>query len=773
MPNSKNDKKNDSKKSDKNEHKYNTRSKKECKRNDSDDASDDEEMMDQKEFQELLYSIFPSKHLKNKLKQMDNVETADKIAKASKVSKASKATKQNKSSTTSSSPKTASSTKNKLKSKNEQKSKSKKTNSKSKKEEENEIVHKKKKSHKDDDDDNTEDDEEDDDEVEEDSEDCDTVESDDSDEEEDEDSDEEVDDEDVDEEESEKFTKLDIIFTFKNADDMDEDEYDEDYEEDDSEDDSDDETDDDEDMSDEEEDSEDEDDTEEEGESSSSESSECGSSSSTPKASKLRSSGSVKTENKEDDMKIINKFKDMCKELKGKNKNSKILKDLESTTKEMEKKMKKKEEKKNKKVKQKNCKRFSKLLANKNTLNDYKFFKEKLNIYEQEKVIKELEEIQNMTTVNKPYKLQLLESNVPQKFKSCAFKKINSLKSIHPGAGEYYKIKSWIDSFLQIPFNKVSNLPVNIDDGIEKCHEFMENAQNKLNESVYGLEDAKVQIMQMIGQWISNPESIGTAIAVKGPMGTGKTTLIKDGVSKILNREFAFIPLGGATDSSFLEGHSYTYEGSTYGKIVDILIQTKTCNPVIYFDELDKVSDTPKGEEIISILTHLTDTSQNTQFHDKYFSEIDFDLSKCLFIFSYNDESKVNPILKDRMYNIETKGYDTKDKITISRNYLIPKIEEQIKIEKDSVLFDDDVFKYIIENFTKGEKGVRNLKRCIEIIFTKLNLYRLMKPNSKLFNQDIISDVKFPFNVSKENVDKLIQIQKNESSRESMQAMYL
>ena len=253
-----------------------------------------------------------------------------------------------------------------------------------------------------------------------------------------------------------------------------------------------------------------------------------------------------------------------------------------------------------------------------------------MTIDEQEKVLKELEEIQSITTVNKPYKLQLLEANIPQKFKACALKKINSLKMLHQGAGEFYKVKSWIDSFLEIPFNKYSRLPVCIDDGIDKCSEFMQEAQDKLDKSVYGLEDAKIQIMQMMGQWITNPDSIGNAIAIKTPMGTGKTTLIKDGVSKILNREFAFIALGGATDSSYLEGHSYTYEGSTYGKIVDILIQTKTCNPVIYFDELDKVSDTPKGEEIIGILTHLTDTSQNTQFHDKYFSEIDFDPEQML-----------------------------------------------------------------------------------------------------------------------------------------------
>ena len=95
---------------------------------------------------------------------------------------------------------------------------------------------------------------------------------------------------------------------------------------------------------------------------------------------------------------------------------------------------------------------------------------------------------------------------------------------------------------------------------------YMDNAHKiLLDEAVYGLNDAKIQIMQMIGQWISNPKAVGNAIAIKGPMGTGKTTLVKEGISKILNREFAFIALGGATDSSFLEGHSYTYEGSTMG----------------------------------------------------------------------------------------------------------------------------------------------------------------------------------------------------------------
>ena len=192
----------------------------------------------------------------------------------------------------------------------------------------------------------------------------------------------------------------------------------------------------------------------------------------------------------------------------------------------------------------------------------------------------------------------------------------------------------------------------------------------------------------MVGLWLTNPNAVGNAIAINGPPGTGKTTLVKEGISKILNRDFAFLALGGATDSSFLEGHSYTYEGSTWGKIVDILVQSNCMNPVIYFDELDKISDSPKGEEITGILTHLTDTTQNDKFHDKYFSEIEFDLSKCLFIFSYNDESKVNPILKDRMYRIETKGYESPQKLIIANKYLLPTIRDQVKFDSKDITID-------------------------------------------------------------------------------------
>ena len=439
-------------------------------------------------------------------------------------------------------------------------------------------------------------------------------------------------------------------------------------------------------------------------------------------------------------------------------KNNKIARNTLEQMIKKEERIKKLRKKKSVKQIRSNTRKFGRLLQKKNSANDLKYFKKYLTHEQQTDVLKELTELNKIMLVDKPYRLTLLESKIPQQYKAIALKRIQNLRYMDTSSGEYFKVKNWVDTFMTIPFGVHKTLSITMDVGVERCHTFMEAAKDILDSAVYGLNDAKMQIMQMVGQWISNPSALGSAIAIKGPPGTGKTTLVKEGISKILGRDFAFIALGGATDSSFLEGHSYTYEGSTWGKIVEILIRCKSMNPVIFFDELDKLSDTPKGEEITGILTHLTDTSQNSQFHDKYFSEIAFDLSKCLFIFSYNDESKVNPILLDRMYRIHTNGYGKKDKTHIAQKYLIPKIQSEVAFKPEQIIIPDETIEYIVEHHTNKEDGVRNLKRCLEIIFTKLNLYRLMKPGSKLFDKDSSSiEVAFPFTVTSSVVDMMIK----------------
>ena len=486
----------------------------------------------------------------------------------------------------------------------------------------------------------------------------------------------------------------------------------------------------------------------------------CGSSEQEKKKKKIKLDPKKEKESQEtiaNNEKVLETMHNMASAFLEMNKENLFVKEVADVIKKRKDEYQKHQKKAEKKNRKSNLSSFRKLLKEGNIMNDLKYFNREMSLEDQRRVLEEMNEVKKHTKVDKPYRLQLLDAKIPPQMKAIALKKINSLRYMSPGEGEYNKLKSWVDAFLQIPFGKYSQLSLSINDGKEACHEFMENARKTLDDAVYGLDDAKLQIMQMLGQWVSNPSAIGSAIAIHGPPGTGKTSIVKDGISKILGREFAFIALGGATDSSFLEGHSYTYEGSVYGKIVDILIHCKTMNPVIYFDELDKVSESPRGEEIIGILTHLTDTSQNERFHDKYFSEIEFDLSKCLFIFSYNDENKVNPILRDRMYRIATSGYKKPERVIIAQQYLIPKILPQVKFDKEEVVIPDETIDYIIQNYCNNEQGVRNLKRCLEIIYTKMNLYRLMRPGTTLFGQKIPDIVSFPITITNTLVKELIK----------------
>jgi ATP-dependent Lon protease len=179
---------------------------------------------------------------------------------------------------------------------------------------------------------------------------------------------------------------------------------------------------------------------------------------------------------------------------------------------------------------------------------------------------------------------------------------------------------------------------------------------------------------------------------------------------------------------------------------VDILIKAKVMNPVVYFDELDKVSSTYRGEEITNILVHITDMTQNDKYQDKYFTDIDFDLSRCLMIFSYNDETAINPILKDRMVKIKTDGYNIDDKIAIAHNYLIKEIMEQFKFKEGDILFSNDIIRYIINNKIEEEEGVRNLKRALESIVSNINLNHILS----------IHDAMLPINVTENLVNQYV-----------------
>ena len=353
-----------------------------------------------------------------------------------------------------------------------------------------------------------------------------------------------------------------------------------------------------------------------------------------------------------------------------------------------------------------------------------------------------------------PYKFRVLDLPLADSMKATVIKKIDILNEMGMDNSESYKLRTWIEGFMRIPFGTTIPLPVKIDDGPKPCADFLSETRRTLDTAVYGMNGAKTQIMQILAQWISNPSSVGNVIALKGPMGVGKTSFAKNGVANVLKRPFEFFSLGGATDSANFVGHSYTYEGSMWGRIADSLMNARAMNPVMYFDELDKVSTTPHGEEIVSMLIHLTDRSQNNQFHDRYFAGVDFDLSQCLFVFSFNDESKVHPILKDRMQVIQCSGYTVDEKQVILTQYVWPQILERIKL--DGLTLTEEAVKYLITEFSREEEGVRTLIRAVESLVTRINLLRIADEETAK-SYKFYSKITFPLVITPTVAQHLLQ----------------
>ena len=259
-----------------------------------------------------------------------------------------------------------------------------------------------------------------------------------------------------------------------------------------------------------------------------------------------------------------------------------------------------------------------------------------------------------------------------------------------------------------------------------KKKEYLTNCYKQLDKSIHGQPDAKDQIIRIMGQWLNGNQS-GYCIGFEGAPGVGKTSLAKYGIANALldnsgkGRPFGFIALGGSSNGSTLEGHSYTYVGSTWGRIVDIIMTAGVMNPIIFIDELDKISTTESGRELIGILTHITDKTQNMEFMDKYFADVKIDLSQVLFVFSYNDYSKLDSILADRIHRIKFDNYSVTDKITICNNYLVPKIQDEINVNDFECVISPHTLRYIIESYTY-EAGVRKLKEKLYDILREINV---------------------------------------------------
>jgi ATP-dependent Lon protease len=347
-----------------------------------------------------------------------------------------------------------------------------------------------------------------------------------------------------------------------------------------------------------------------------------------------------------------------------------------------------------------------------------------LNKKEKEKLLNENKKINEIMNNRIPDRLKILQLNIPIEIKVELFEKLNRLENdIH----EDHKTREWVNQVLKIPFGKYSSLPIKNTNDSNEISGFLKTFHNCLDNAIYGQKKVKESLIEIITKWITNKnDGKGKCIAIQGPAGVGKTSLIREGLSKALNRSFCSFSLAGVSDENYLTGFPFTYEGSTCGRFARMLIESKCMNPIIFMDELDKV-DTKRSMSVYNKLIEVTDFSQNHEIEDHYFgSNIKLDMSQCIFVFSLNHLDLIDPILKDRLEVIQLGGFDVKDKIVIAKNYLIPK---ELVNYNDKYEFDDKIVKYIIKKIDK-EQGVRNLQRAIEQIMRKLNVLKYYNKTS-------------------------------------------
>lgn len=333
----------------------------------------------------------------------------------------------------------------------------------------------------------------------------------------------------------------------------------------------------------------------------------------------------------------------------------------------------------------------------------------------------ELDKLNELSYENIDYKKQLaINKNIPNYVKTLVLEKINEMKLNN---NDQYKQLTFIKTILHFPWSCNNDIFFDLNKNMDNASLFIKNIKNNLSNITYGHEKAKEKLLLQIGQWISNPNSKGNAISLCGPPGVGKTLLAKS-LGKVLNIPFVQITLGGQNDGELLHGHAYTYSSAQPGMIIKKLIEAGSSRCILYFDELDKTSTKNGNNEIMNILIHLTDPNMNKTFQDRFFQGIDFPLDKVIFMTSYNDNSKIDPILLDRLVELNIKSYNIFDKLNIVENFILNEIKQMIGLNCNIIFYKEDM-KKIIENYTI-ESGVRQIKKILEDVFLKINVNKIL-----------------------------------------------
>ena len=320
---------------------------------------------------------------------------------------------------------------------------------------------------------------------------------------------------------------------------------------------------------------------------------------------------------------------------------------------------------------------------------------------------------QDATHAAIPIRYRVLLSPLPAAVKNGIISKLNMM-SHQPMQASDAKYMQWVETCLQLPLGKLDTVGlVTVPGDTVACK--IDYVAKQLDRHIYGHKTVKQDMLRRLAQ---NNDPISPMVLL-GPPGVGKPRLVKHAMAKVTQRKFIEIPLGGATNADFLRGSLYVYEGSSPGHLTQGLIRCRSMNPIIFFDELCKVSGTAHGAEVMAVLMHITDQSQQHDFEDKYLFGVPLDLSKCQLMFAANDIDGIDPILRDRLEVIKVSAYTANDKREILKRHLIPDLQEELHITY-GVTFSESAVQLLL-SLTEHEPGVRALKRYAQHVLKALN----------------------------------------------------